>query len=112
MSKAGAFAGLKLTEQVGLDQRLFNNGHAGGGTKQRNNETTLARNNETTKQRDDVQARQRNNETTLERDNGQTLEPTKERMQSQTNRARSSRPRRRTGRFAFPGERLVERHSH
>jgi hypothetical protein len=123
MSKSSPFTGLKLSDQVGLDQRLFGSGQTSQPTKQRDNETTLARNNETTQRRSNVRAGQRtnehaseqDNEATLPRDNGQTMTQTNEPPDHHRNEERPSAARkgpRQAPRFAFPGERLVERHSH
>jgi len=123
MSKSSPFTGLKLSGQVGLDQRLFGSGQTSQPTKQRDNETTLARNNGPTRQRNIVRTGQRtneltsqaDNEATLIRDNGQTMTPTNEPPEPDNDEQRRSADRRRprqAPRFAFPGERLVERHSH
>lgn len=104
MTKANPFSGLKLTEHVGLDQRLFStneqsNQRDNEGTAQRNNGTTLTADNETTSLAVNGQARPRVNQGAGERRNG----------------APNKRPIGRSGvanRLTAPIERLVERHSH
>jgi hypothetical protein len=123
MSKASPFAGLKLSEQVGLDQRLFSDGPASETTKQRDNETTRARNNGTTKQQDIAVSEQRTNETTnpqvnettLPRDNHQAHERANETTSHHANAKTAGvvlKRQQKARRFGLPGERLVERHSH
>jgi hypothetical protein len=115
MSKSSPFTGLKLSDQVGLDQRLFGSGPANRTTKQRDNETTLARNIVRTGQRANEPTSKQNNEATLARENGQTMTQTNEPPEPYNNEERPSAARRRpreAPRFAFPGERIVERHSH
>ena len=107
MKKASAFSGLKLTEQVGLDQRLFAGQPTSEATKQRNNETTETRNNETTPQRNDEATNEPGGEGTSERNNVVAHESTHERSKERA-RQRSGPARR----FAIPGERLADRHSH
>jgi hypothetical protein len=101
MSKSSAFTGLKLSGQVGLDQRLFRSAQTSQPTKQRYNETTQRRSNVRAEQGTNEQASQQDNEATLPRDNG-----IEERLDTGRGEPRQ------TPRFAFPGERLVERHSH
>ena len=108
MRKPSPFSGLKLTDEVGLDQRLFSAQSSSEPSKQRNNDTTEIPKNGTTPIRDNEPTRPRDNEGTSKLGS----DGSRQRKHGQSNQRLKLQGGGLTGRFSILGQRLVERHSH